>query len=191
MGIPKQTVLFEGRPLLTVAVEQALTVCSRCIVVTGFNREQAQVAIPKRPEVEEVYNPHHQDGMISSIARGAVHVRSSWFFVAPGDMPRLSPSIFATLAEAARTADPDRGPAAFFPLYGGRRGHPVLISRRVISELHARAKDYQSMREFLSRYESRDIVVSDPGIVVDIDTPEDLSSAEDAVGKRHEQHESE
>ncbi len=191
MGTPKQVVIFGDRPLLTVAVEQALQVCSRCIVVTGANREQAQAAIPQRPEVEEVHNPHYEDGMISSIALGARYVRSPWFFVAPGDMPRLSPRTFAALKQAARDADPERGPASLFPVYAGRRGHPVLISRRVIPELQLRAKDCRSMREFLRRYESQEVVVSDPGIAVDIDTPEDLALAEDTGGKRNEQHESE
>lgn len=191
MGTPKQVVIFGDRPLLTVAVEQALQVCSRCIVVTGANREQARAAIPSRPEVEEVHNPHYEDGMISSIALGARLVRSPWFFVAPGDMPRLSPEIFAVLSQAARDDDPDRGPASFFPVYAGRRGHPVLISGRVIPELQSRVRDYRSMREFLCRYESKEITVSDAGIAVDIDTPEDLALAEDTGGKRNEQYEAE
>jgi len=76
MGTPKQLVFFGDSSFLTVAVEQALQVCLRCIVVIGANRERARAAIPSRPEVEEVHNPHYEDAMISAIALGARLVRS-------------------------------------------------------------------------------------------------------------------
>ncbi|MEX2445690.1 MAG: nucleotidyltransferase family protein [Alkalispirochaeta sp.] len=184
MGTPKQTAIINGRPLLSIAVENALATCSRCIVVTGAHRSEAQTAIPRLPEVEEIYNADYQRGMITSIAVGAERVRSPWFFVAPGDMPRLAPGVFAALLEAAGRHDPERGPVAFFPVYRERRGHPVLISRCVIPELQRHAAEYRSMRDFLSRYDVADVAVSDAGIVFDVDTPEDVESAEDAGRER-------
>jgi len=191
MGAPKQTVLFEGRPLLTIAVEQTLRVCSRCIVVTGANREHVQSAIPRRAEVEEVYNPNYEEGMLSSIACGTRQVRSPWFFVLPGDMPRVPVEVFETLLRAARLADAESGATAIFPIHGGRRGHPVLISRRVIPDLHLQVGQHHSMRDFLSQYDSQGVEVFDAGIALDIDTPEDLALAEDTGGKWDKQHETE
>jgi molybdenum cofactor cytidylyltransferase len=186
MGSPKQTALIDGRPLLTIVVETALTVCSRCIVVTGANREATRSAIPARPEVVEVYNAYHDRGMISSISVGAEQVESAWFFVSPGDMPRLSPDVYGVLADAAARYESGRGPAAFFPTYQGRRGHPVLISRRVVPDLQHRVEEFRSMRDFLSRYDVAEIAVTDDGILLDIDTPADAKSAEHSRGKRHE-----
>lgn len=181
MGTPKQITLLAGRPLLSIAVENALTVCSRCIVVTGAHREAARTALPVRPDVEEVYNERHMEGMLTSIAVGAERVRTAWFFVAPGDMPRLPSAVFSALMERAvqRDSHDHQGPAALFPVFQGRRGHPVLISRRVIPDLLQRADQYRSMREFLRRYASAEIEVppAHAGILLDVDTPEDLRSA--------------
>lgn len=186
MGTPKQTTRIGGRPLLSIVVETALEVCSRCIVVTGANREAARSAIPVRPEVVEIYNPHHDRGMISSIAVGAAQVNSPWFFVSPGDMPWLSPEVYRVLTDAVARYELAPRPAAFFPVYQGARGHPVLISRRVIPNLQQMAEEFRSMRAFLSRYEVAEIAISDDGILFDVDTPEDAQSAEDAGGKRNE-----
>lgn len=180
MGTPKQITLLHGRPLLSIAVDNALSVCSRCIVVTGAHREAARSALPVRPDVEEVYNELHMEGMLTSIAVGAERVRTAWFFVAPGDMPRLPPAVFSALMERAvqRDSHEHQAPAALFPVFQGRRGHPVLISRRVVPDLLQHADQYRSMREFLSRYASVEIEVppAHAGILLDVDTPADLHS---------------
>ncbi|MFW5694525.1 MAG: nucleotidyltransferase family protein [Alkalispirochaeta sp.] len=189
MGAPKQAMELDGRPLLAIAVEHALQVCSRCIVVTGANHAPVQEVIPQRAGVHEVYNPDYQQGMLSSIAMGARYVHTPWFFVAPADMPRLFPSLYRSLLEVAREYDQDSGPASIFPVYQGMRGHPVLVSRRVVPDLLRLTSEYRTMRDFLGRYDSLDVAVSEVGITVDIDTPNDIASAEDTRGKRHEQYE--
>lgn len=173
--------------MLSIAIDNALTVCTRCIVVTGAHRAAAQSALPASVQVEEVYNQDHEAGMLGSIAAGAERVRTEWFFVAPGDMPRLAPAVFAALMEVALRYDHDEGqaPAALFPVYQGRRGHPVLISRRVIPELLQRVAEYRSMRDFLRGSHTVDIAIPDAGILLDIDTPGELESAEDTGGERN------
>jgi molybdenum cofactor cytidylyltransferase len=180
MGTPKQLLPVGGSSLLATAIARAAPYCARCIVVTGAERERVRRIIPAEAGVVEVYNPDYADGMITSIMAGARRVNTAWFFVAPADMPQLPVEAFARLA-AAVAGDPDLPeskdlPLAYFPVARGRRGHPVLISSRVIPELIACGRSYPSMGAFLRRYPVAEVEVDDEGIFIDVDTPADLAA---------------
>ena len=65
------------------------------------------------------------------------------------------------------------------PVYGGRRGHPVLIPREAWPEVVALGPQ-DTLRTFLRRHASQIhiIEVDDPGIHADIDTPADYDSGD-------------
>jgi molybdenum cofactor cytidylyltransferase len=176
MGSPKQLLPLGGGTLLTTVISRTMPHCARCIVVTGAQRERVRRVIPgDTAEIIEVHNPDHPRGMITSIMAGARHVRTAWFFVVPADMPRLPACAFELLAEAAgRDAA-----AAYFPVMAGRRGHPVLVSSRVIPVLLGSGREYPSMGAFLRRYPVVEVPVEDEGIFLDVDTPADLAAIRD------------
>ena len=115
--------------------------------------------------------------MLSSIVAGVARVETPWFFVAPADMPHLPPEVFSMLA-AVRDEAASKEVRSIAPRYRDRPGHPVLISRAVCRALQAQWRRYRSMREFLSNYARREIDVDDPGVVLDIDTPEEWEALE-------------
>lgn len=195
----KSLLHLRGKPLLLHAVDNALAVCSRCIVVTGHRREEVEAFLQgNRPQVEVVFNRDYRQGMFSSIRAGARLVESDLFFVAPGDMPMLAPELYWTILSAARSipaagsiaaayaegADGFTGPApesqpvaAWFPEYRGRRGHPVLISRSLVplmEGLSPEGRPWRSMRAFLSSFPVCPVPVSSASIFLDIDTPKNL-----------------
>ncbi|MDA3949576.1 MAG: nucleotidyltransferase family protein [Spirochaeta sp.] len=193
MGAFKPLATYGGTPLLTRAINNALVVCRRVIVVTGYRSEDVVRLVAGRDRVETVWNENYRNGMVSSIACGAAAVESELFFVAPGDMPKLDETVFHRVADAAGASGasgaagasgaPDP-PAAFFPVYAGRRGHPVLISRRVIPALQRAYATVSSMREFLLHYPLVDVPFPDAAqsqaIHFDVDTAADLSSFDGA-----------
>jgi CTP:molybdopterin cytidylyltransferase MocA len=203
MGEFKLLLPYRGRHLVTHAVRRALAVCHRVIVVTGHRADDVAALFQRHPRVTVVRNEHYREGeMVSSIATGAAAVETPWFFVAPGDMPDLPAEVFRRLGEevadptvttdaadatdgSGTTAPADATDAAdataLFPVSGGRRGHPVLISRGVVGELERRLGQVPSMREFLAAFPTREIDVTDlveggetGGIFHDIDTRSDL-----------------
>jgi CTP:molybdopterin cytidylyltransferase MocA len=60
------------------------------------------------------------------------------------------------------------------PCYEGRRGHPPLIAASYIPEILGEAPP-GGLRALLARHaeDARDIECADPGILVDLDTPEE------------------
>jgi molybdenum cofactor cytidylyltransferase len=110
-------------------------------------------------------------GMGHSIGAGVgarPHARG--WLVLPGDMPLVRPE---TLRAVARELDDH--PIAYAQ-HGGRRGHPVGFAAELFSELVALDGD-EGARRLVVRYPAIGVEVDDPGIFVDIDTPDDLDSA--------------
>ena len=85
-------------------------------------------------------------------------------------MPLIQPETLNRVAEALP------GHACVVPYHGGRRGHPVAFSAELYSELMALSGD-EGARRLLLRYPAREIDVDDAGILMDIDTQQDLQLA--------------
>ena len=85
-------------------------------------------------------------------------------------MPLVQPS---TLVAVARLLDDH---AVVYAQHRGKRGHPVGFAPELYSELLALSGD-EGARRLVARYPAFGVELDDPGILVDIDTEEDLASA--------------
>jgi len=84
------------------------------------------------------------------------------------DIPLLSASTVARLlARASESSAPILRAA-----HGGRHGHPVVFTRVVFDALRA-ADPRVGAKAVMRAYPVEDVEVDDPGILRDIDTPED------------------
>lgn len=134
MGAFKPLLPFGSTTLIDQAVANAAHTCVEIIIVGGYHAgDLANYVTQDRGQswlhqVRVVENEQWERGMLSSIQRGAREVNGEFFFVAPADMPYLSPEIYGMLASR-----PPR--YALFPEHEGRKGHPVLISAEIIPEL--------------------------------------------------------
>lgn len=119
-----------------------------------------------------VCNPEPELGMGHSLALG---VRTAGdcggFLIALSDMPDLKSGTLHTLCDAFSRA-PER---IAVPLYGGRRGNPVIFPETLRPELATLCGD-KGGRDILHREEQAlaRVQVYDPGILRDIDTREEL-----------------
>lgn len=186
-SLPKPLVPFRGTPLVLHAVENALAVCSRCVVVTGHRHREVRDVLRGEPRVTVVYNPRYQEGMVTSIAAGLAEATTPWCFIAPADMPFLSPDVYRALCAAVPhpgTPAVSGEPTAIFPVYCGRRGHPVLVQTHLHEPLTAwlSTRDTSqevAMRDFLARYPVQEVSVGTESISTDLDTAEQIAAATD------------
>jgi molybdenum cofactor cytidylyltransferase len=108
-------------------------------------------------------------GMGFSIAAGvAARSDGGGWLVLPGDMPLVRPSSLVRVAEGLAQH------AVVFAQHRGRRGHPVAFAAELFSELVQLAGD-EGARRLMARYPSQGIELDDPGVLVDVDTPDDLA----------------
>ena len=115
-------------------------------------------------------------GLGASLAAGvAASAKADGWIVALGDMPFIRPSTIAAVRAQLEGGATIAAPAL---VASGERGHPVGFARALKDELAALDGD-EGARAVISRH--RDgvvtIPVDDPGIVLDIDTPDDLEAA--------------
>ena len=178
MGGPNKLLAdLGGRPLVRIVTEQALvSKASAVVVVTGHQAEQVRHALDGL-KVTFVHNPHFAAGLASSVKAGigAVPADADGAVVCLGDMPLIDAALIDRLIEAFA---PDRGALIAMPVSDGRRGNPVLWSRRFFSELMRLDGDIGA-RHLIARHAEAvaEVAVEGPSAFLDIDTPDALEAA--------------
>jgi CTP:molybdopterin cytidylyltransferase MocA len=95
---------------------------------------------------------------------------SAWL-LAPADHPTLDAGVVRELIAASET-DPSH--SIFVPTHAGRRGHPALVAWKHAEGIRALPGDRGINSLFRERAaELREVPVSSPGVLCDLDTPED------------------
>ena len=111
---------------------------SPVIVVTGHQRERVERALAGL-KVTLVHNPDYADGLSTSLKTGiaALPADADGAVVCLGDMPQVEAGLIDRLIAAF---DPARGALIVVPTIDGKRGNPVLWSRRFFPELGGRGR---------------------------------------------------
>ena len=144
-------------------------------VVTGHMSERIRSALAGR-DVRLVHNPDFADGMASSLKAGLASFDETvdGVIVLLGDMPLITPEAIDRLIGAF---DPAAGAMIVVPSHAGKRGNPVIWSRRFFPEMFALQGDVGA-RHLIGA--NRDVVVEvelGPEVALDLDTPEALAKA--------------
>jgi molybdenum cofactor cytidylyltransferase len=176
MGGPNKLLAeIARRPLVRIVAEEALA--SRAdpvIVVAGHQREGVEKALAGLP-VRVVHNPDFAEGLGTSLRAGiaAVPADTDGVIVCLADMPRVDATLMNRLIAAF---DPDRGALVVVPTFEGKRGNPVLWSRRFFPDLMAIEGDVGA-RHLIGRYGEAvaEVPVEGKATLIDVDTPEALS----------------
>ncbi|MHB8493589.1 MAG: nucleotidyltransferase family protein [Casimicrobiaceae bacterium] len=113
------------------------------------------------------------DGMGATLACGVSATRDAdGWVVALADMPWIRPVTIASVAAALAA-----GADIVAPAYRGMRGHPVGFARRHRDALIASEGDAGARALVAASRETLTLVeVDDPGVLRDVDVPDDLAS---------------
>jgi molybdenum cofactor cytidylyltransferase len=165
----------DGRLMVQRAVDAALASHANPVyVVTGHDGPRVRAALAGKP-VTFVENPDFATGLSSSVKSGIAalpeDVDGALFML--GDMPMVSTEHVDKLVAAF---NPVEGRSICVPTYKAKRGNPVLWARRFLPMIAAIAGD-TGARTLLGEHadELCEVEMADPGILLDIDTPEALA----------------
>uniref|UniRef100_UPI00056E019C NTP transferase domain-containing protein n=2 Tax=Nitrobacteraceae TaxID=41294 RepID=UPI00056E019C len=178
MGGPNKLLAeLDGKKLARIVAEQALaSKASEVIVVTGHQAELVEQALDGL-KVKFVRNPDFAGGLASSVKAGISAVSDSvdGAVVCLGDMPLIDAKLIDRLIE---TFAPDRGHLIAVPVSEGRRGNPVLWSRRFFKELMTLDGDIGA-RHLITKHAEvvAEVPVEGNSAFLDIDTPQALEAA--------------
>jgi molybdenum cofactor cytidylyltransferase len=169
MGSCKQLLDLGGKTALARCLETLLAGGIReIVVVVGMQGERVATEAFRFP-VRVVVNEDSAGDMASSlrVGRAALSATAGAVIVALCDYPLVLPSTIASLREC-HAMEPD---CIITPSHCGQRGHPLLFPRTVLEEL----REDLTLRDLVRRDPTRlcRVEVDDPGILFDMDTPED------------------
>ncbi len=154
----------------------------RTIVVTSVTNAALRRWLVES-ECDWVLNERPERGMLSSVwigidslgGAGAIAEEASVLVVCPGDLPGIrSETVAGVISEV------EQGALLAVPIFEGRRGHPLALSTALAEPIMALDLEL-GLRQLVAE-RAGDLVeleVDDPGVIHDLDTPEDYAQAMD------------
>jgi molybdenum cofactor cytidylyltransferase len=162
---------FQGKPLVVhVAAAALASRAVRLVVVTGHAAGKVLSALAGL-DFFEVHNPAFAQGLSSSLKAGiaALPPDVKGVVILLADMPFVTAGLIDQLIGSFEEAAVE--PDAVVPIRGGQRGNPVLIGRKLFSEVDKLEGDRGAAAILKER--TRLVVeypVDDAAIEIDIDT---------------------
>ena len=179
MGRPKAllTQVFTRRTFVAHLISASHEAGLTAVLVIGQAANVELAAEVDRVGATLLVNDTPERGQLSSILVGldaAERLDASAILVMPVDVPLVSSTVIAQIVAAANRSDARIVRAT----HAGRHGHPVLFKRSVFDEV--RSADPSIGARAVVRVDPArvlDVEVNDPGVTLDIDTPEDYRRA--------------
>jgi molybdenum cofactor cytidylyltransferase len=173
MGRPKALLPIDGQTFIERTVgELKKTRVAKVLVVLGHNAAELKVRIQHLP-VEILINPDYKLGQLSSLQVAVRGLQADnhcdAILVHLVDHPYLQPSLVDEMIRRFYESKK----LIVVPTCRGKRGHPVIFSRKLFDELLSAPLD-QGAKAVVNahRDETLEIETDQEGITVDIDTPE-------------------
>ena len=177
MGGPNKLLAeIDGIPMVAHIARRLLASRARPIIaVLGNQADAVDAALGKLP-VERARNPDFAAGLSTSLKRGlaALPPDLDGVIVCLGDMPLISGRHLDRLIAAF---NPLEGRAIIVPTRRGKRGNPVLWSKRFFPEMAELAGDVGAKHLIGEHAELvAEVEMGDDSVLVDIDTPDALDA---------------
>jgi molybdenum cofactor cytidylyltransferase len=184
MGSPKALLRYGEASFLDTLTQLFGARCSPVIVVLGAHAAQIRDAATRPATFVE--NPDYARGMTGSMQCGlrAVPLDADGVLFTLVDHPAASPATLDALLASRpllSATQLHRTPLVRVPRYRSKRGHPIWFSRELTPEFLTLPADGRA-RDVVARYVDRTefLDLDDPGIVADIDSPEDYRALMEA-----------
>jgi len=171
MGRPKPLLPLNGGTFLGHLLDEIrASRVSRTTIVLGHHPDVVLEAMPEIAPIA-IVNEQYQLGQLSSLHAGlrAVGDQPDAILMCLADHPFISRQVL----DAIIVAHERTHRSIIVPTYGGGRGHPTLFGRQLYAELLDAPLD-QGARVVVRAHskEVLELVVDEPGILADVDTPE-------------------
>ena len=139
------------------------------VVVIGHNADLIKPILDKK-NIKWVYNSDYDEGMYTSIKAGLKALENHFcgFYMMPADIPFVKPETIIQLGEAFLKSDYK----IVYPVYGGRREHPPVVSLEIRNEILT-YDGTGGLKTLLIKYvdTAYHLEVEDETVLIDLDTP--------------------
>jgi len=165
VGQNKLLLEYRGQPIIYYPLRILSEICENVTLVTGHYKIDYASMFLEFDNIFVVHNENYNLGMFSSVKKG-VEVSKNDILLIPGDYPLVKKETFQALLHG--TGD------IRVPIYKGKKGHPIFISRSLRDEL-LNDDPASNLKVFRDKHKVNYIDVDDEGILIDIDHFEDYN----------------
>jgi len=180
MGETKQLLEWQGKPILQHILDTLSdSAVDEVILVLGHEAGRISSKVSGE-KIKIIINPDYKEGMSTSLRHGlrAMDEKAEAFLVVLGDQPGVGKEIIDRLIQSFHEFGSKKD--IVLPTYRGRRGHPVLFSRRYVEEALKLKGDVGARQVLLGHPEEiLAVEVNTDAILSDIDTPQDYLNQEE------------
>lgn len=166
-GSPKALIQIRGEPAVAHLARQLREAgCDEVRIVVGAHPNEVRPAVPDFAKI--VVNEDWKNGRTGSVKAGVRALPASCSMIVwPVDCPAVETSTLRALIQGKGVVR--------IPTYRGRRGHPALFETAVREEILA-LEDDEPLHDVLHEHPARvrEVPVDDSGILLNVDTPDDL-----------------
>lgn len=168
---------IDGAAMVRRAAETALSSGLDGLTVVTGHQETAVRRQLEGLSVAFASSPHFAQGLAETVKSGiaSLPLEADGVMILLGDMPRLQRH---TIEKLLAAFDPLEGRAICVPIHDGKRGNPVLFAKQFFPEILDLSGD-SGAKSLLGAYADHvaEVPVDDPGVLLDLDTPEALEAA--------------
>ena len=181
MGQLKALLPWRGQPLLQHQVSALREGgADRVMVVLGHRADELSPLLEGLGGVEWVLNPDYLEGKTTSIKTGLSAIDPAVvneILLLNVDQPRSSADI-AHILNTHRSGDS----SVTIPTCGGKGGHPIVFSAKLLDELLAIDEESQGVKAVVQRRPEsvNRFPLENPEILLDLNTPEQYRAAVEA-----------
>lgn len=177
-----------GVPLMAALAQRAASTGAQVLVTLPPKATARQAAIAGLDGVESLVVEEATEGMAASLRAGAAVAfarGAAGLMVLPADMPEITAADISTMIRSFETSATPRPILRAQTGDGTTWGHPVILPRRLLSEVESLRGD-TGARELLRRHAAIVLGQPLPGLraVTDLDTPEAWQAWRAAQGGR-------
>ncbi len=161
---------------------------SLTIVVLGHDSERLEGLLKGRPGLTHVYNPDYKQGKTTSVRVGLRTLRAigktelDSVLILNVDQPRSSRTIRRVIElHTGGGKDDQEGNRHLItvPTYGGKGGHPIVLSASLMDELVDISEETQGIKAVVRRHKDEVLraELESPEVLLDLNTPQDYRRA--------------
>lgn len=141
--------------------------CSKVVVIVNSDLKRQFPAL--KHNINTIVNLNPEKEMLHSIQLGIQYIDNVDFcFVQPVDNPFITNILLQSIFDSRKDNN------YVVPLYNGKGGHPVLLSRYVIDNLSSLTDTNLKFNEILKKYNRINIETNSESVLYNINTPEDF-----------------
>lgn len=176
MGQPKPLLAWGDRTLIEYQLEQlAGSPIDRTVVVLGHRAEDVLPYV-RRAGGQAIINELYAEGRASSLRVGAAALPDNTLAVVVLNVDQPRPrDVITRLVESHLQS----GALITVPTFGGRRGHPTVLSGSLLPELRQVSEATQGLRAVIHRHEAEieELAFDTEVVLLDLNRPEEYQAA--------------